>query len=49
MGGTLEIVVQPFPSLDGKYVISADGGWLPRWSRDGKQLFYWAPGGKIMP
>ena len=46
--GPLEIVVQPFPSLAGKYLISAGGGTAPRWSRDGRQLFYWEPPGRIM-
>ncbi len=46
--GPLEIVVQPFPSLAGKYLISSGGGVAPRWSRDGRQLFYWAPPGRIM-
>ena len=46
--GTLEITVQGFPSLGGKYVISTGGGTGPRWSRDGRELFYWAPPGKIM-
>jgi Tol biopolymer transport system component len=46
--GSLEIVVQPFPALDGKYVVSTGGGTAPRWSRDGTELFYWAPPGKMM-
>ncbi|TAK16686.1 MAG: serine/threonine-protein kinase [Acidobacteria bacterium] len=46
--GTLEITVQAFPSLGGKYVISSGGGTGPRWSRDGRELFYWAPPGRIM-
>ena len=46
--GPLEIVVQPFPGLDEKYLISTGGGTAPRWSRDGRQLFYWAAPGKIM-
>ena len=46
--GTLELTVQAFPSLGGKYVISSGGGTGPRWSRDGRELFYWAPPGKIM-
>jgi serine/threonine-protein kinase len=46
--GQLEIVVQSFPSLAGKHLISSGGGTSPRWSRDGKQLFYWSPPGKIM-
>jgi Tol biopolymer transport system component len=24
----------------GKWLISSDGGWVPRWRRDGKELFY---------
>jgi eukaryotic-like serine/threonine-protein kinase len=46
--GALEIVVQPFPALDAKYLISTGGGTAPRWSRDGRQLFYWVAPGKIM-
>jgi len=46
--GQLEITVQPFPTLAGKHLISNGGGTSPRWSRDGKQLFYWSPPGKIM-
>ncbi len=46
--GPLEIVVQPFPSLAGKYLISSGGGTAPIWSRDGRQLFYWEPPGRIM-
>ena len=46
--GPLEIVVQPFPSLAGKYLISTGGGTAPVWSRDGRQLYYWEPPGKVM-
>ena len=46
--GSLEVTVQPFPSLDGKYLISTGGGTSPRWSRDGRQLFYWAAPGRII-
>jgi Tol biopolymer transport system component len=46
--GQLEIVVQSFPTLAGKHLISSGGGTSPRWSRDGRQLFYWSPPGKIM-
>jgi Tol biopolymer transport system component len=42
-GGTFEIYVQPFPNAaDGKWMISNGGGVEPRWSRDGKELFYFA-------
>jgi len=38
-----EVLVQSFPVPDGKWQI-ASGGVLPRWRRDGKELFYgtWA-------
>jgi Tol biopolymer transport system component len=40
--GTWEMYVQPFPNAsDGKWMI-ARGGAEPRWSRDGKELLYFA-------
>ena len=38
--GRLEIYVQPFPSLEGKWQISTDGGGHPVWARNGQELFY---------
>jgi serine/threonine-protein kinase len=38
--GRNEIYVQPFPKLDGKWKVSIDGGVEPRWSRNGRELFY---------
>ena len=32
--------VQPFPSGDGIWQVSAVGGTRPVWSRDGRELFY---------
>ena len=41
--GTAEIYVQPFPNAtDGKWMISSGGGVEPRWSPDGRELFYFA-------
>jgi Tol biopolymer transport system component len=41
--GTWEIYVQPFPNAsEGKWMVSTRGGAEPRWSRDGKELFYFA-------
>ena len=41
--GAWEIYVQPFPNAaEGKWLISSGGGFEPRWSRDGKELFYFA-------
>jgi len=45
--GRAEIYVRPFPKLDGKWKISADGAGEPVWSRDGRELFY-RSGGKMM-
>jgi Tol biopolymer transport system component len=41
-GGRNEIFVQPFPSGSGLWRVSTQGGAWPRWSRDGKELFYHA-------
>ena len=38
--GRPEIYVQSFPGGAGKVQISADGGSEPRWSPDGRRLFY---------
>jgi len=41
--GTWEIYVQPFPKAsEGKWMVSSGGGVEPRWSRDGKELFYFS-------
>ena len=38
--GTHDIFVQPFPGPGGHNQISNAGGAQPRWSRDGRQIFY---------
>ena len=38
-----EVFVQPFPVSDAKYQVSTGGGRTPRWSPDGKALFYHEP------
>ena len=38
--GEDQVYVRPFPSGDGQWRVSANGGCQPRWSRDGKELFY---------
>jgi serine/threonine protein kinase/Tol biopolymer transport system component len=38
--GTVQVYVTAFGGGQGKWQISANGGQLPRWSRDGKELFY---------
>ncbi len=43
-----EVYVQPIPASGGKWQISTGGGRQPRWRRDGKEIFYIAPDGKLM-
>src|SRR5207302_10134527 len=45
-----EIYVRPFPPTaeGGKWMISADGGTQPRWSHDGKEIYYLARDGRLM-
>jgi len=39
--GANQIYVQPFPNAaGGKWMVSKDGGILPRWRRDGKELYF---------
>ena len=38
--GRDEVYVRPFPSGGGKWQVSESGGTQPRWSRDGKEIFY---------
>jgi Tol biopolymer transport system component len=41
--GDPQVYVQPFPNAaGGKWLISSGGGSEPRWSADGKELFYFA-------
>ena len=46
--GRFEIYLVPFPSLDTKLPVSSGGGTEVRWRRDGKELFYLSPIGKMM-
>jgi eukaryotic-like serine/threonine-protein kinase len=38
--GANEVYVRPFPGPGGKTQISTGGGFLPEWSRNGKELYY---------
>ena len=38
--GREEVYVQPYPGPGGKWMVSNSGGAYPRWSRDGRELFY---------
>jgi serine/threonine protein kinase len=47
--GTREVYVQPFPlASGGKWPVSNGGGSQPRWSRNGKELFYFTPDETLM-
>jgi Tol biopolymer transport system component/predicted Ser/Thr protein kinase len=43
--GTTEIYVRDFPRAANQWQISDHGGFNPRWSRDGKEIYYLAEGG----
>lgn len=40
--GAPEIYVHSFPTAGARARVSTEGGLSPRWSRDGRELFYWA-------
>jgi hypothetical protein len=46
--GSNDVYVRPFPGPGGRWQISTGGGALPKWSRNGKELFYETPDTKIM-
>jgi len=46
--GRNEVYVAAFPNAAAKWQISTQGGSLPRWSSDGKELFYVAADGHLM-
>ena len=46
--GRPEVYVRAFPTGGGRWQVSTAGGSGPRWSRDGRELFYLAAGGSLM-
>ena len=46
--GRLEIYLRPFPGPGGAKRISTTGGASPRWRRNGRELFYRTPDGRMM-
>ena len=47
--GQFDVLVRPFPDAErGLQQVSTGGGRMPRWSPDGRELFYWAPEGGMM-
>jgi serine/threonine protein kinase len=41
--GTVQVYVEAFGGGQGKWQISTNGGVMPRWSKDGKELYYFDP------
>jgi hypothetical protein len=46
--GREEVYVRSFPDLGSRWQVSTDGGIVPVWDRQGKELFYWNPGTETM-
>jgi Tol biopolymer transport system component len=46
--GDFQVYVQPFPGPGERRQISTDGGRYARWRRDGTELYYYAPDGRLM-
>jgi eukaryotic-like serine/threonine-protein kinase len=46
--GTFEVYVRPFSGPGGKWQVSTGGGLYPKWSHNGKELFYRTADSKIM-
>ena len=42
--GRNEVYVQPYAGRGPAVQVSTEGGMMPVWRRDGKELFYWLPG-----
>ena len=40
--------VRAFPASTDRWRVSTNGGRTPRWRKDGRELFYLAPGGNLM-
>jgi serine/threonine protein kinase/Tol biopolymer transport system component len=46
--GRYEVYVTTFPTSGAKWQISANGGLLPRWRSDGREIYYQAPDNKLV-
>jgi hypothetical protein len=42
------VYVQPFPPTGRKHLVSINGGLLPTWRGDGRELFFVSPDSKMM-
>lgn len=46
--GRMDVYVRPFAQPGAERVVSPGGGFGPHWRRDGRELFYIAPDGRLM-
>jgi serine/threonine protein kinase len=46
--GRSEVYIVPFPRQGGRWQVSMEGGFAPRWRRDGRELFYLSLTNKLM-
>ena len=46
--GWFEVYVQTFLRSERRWQISVNGGFEPKWRRDGHELYFLAPDGKLM-
>ena len=46
--GRFEVYVQTFPVSHRKWLISTNGGYEPRWQRDGREIYYLSEDHKLM-
>ncbi len=47
-GGDMQVYLTAWPSLDGKWRVSSAKAAMPRWRRDGRELFYLAHDQRLM-
>ncbi|HEX4439056.1 MAG TPA: protein kinase [Thermoanaerobaculia bacterium] len=48
LNGRYEIFAATFPEPAGRWQVSQSGGREPRWSHDGRELFFFAPDNRLM-
>jgi hypothetical protein len=46
--GRFEVYIRAFPGPGGQFQVSRNGGWGPRWRRDGKEIFFLGLDGSMM-
>jgi Tol biopolymer transport system component len=46
--GNFEVYVTTFPQAERKWLVSSDGGLVPRWAPDGSTLYYLATNGMLL-